>query len=277
MKDSFKQCLRSWLPPALSRLKGTLFSSEISFNGDFPEWNDALAVTSGYDSNGILEKARKAALAVASGEAVFERDSVLFDEVQYSWPVLAGLLKAAADEEGHLRVLDFGGALGSSYYQNRKFLEQLKEVKWCIVEQDNFVECGKREFETDVLKFFHSIEAAAKTCTFNVILLSSVLPYLERPYDMLAKVIELGVETVIIDRTPLLPGNADRLTVQQVPDIIYRASYPAWFLGEDKLLKYLSSRYEIFFEFESLKDKIKLVKPKVFAKGKGFILKRKKQ
>ncbi|MHB9140117.1 MAG: methyltransferase, TIGR04325 family [Victivallaceae bacterium] len=271
MKDSFKQSVRSWLPPALSRLKATLFSSEISFNGDFPEWNDALAVTSGYDADGILKKAAKAAKAVASGNAVFERDSVLFDEIQYSWPVLAGLLKAAADERGHLRVLDFGGALGSSYYQNRKFLEQLQEVKWGIVEQDNFVECGKREFETDVLKFFHSIEEAAKTCEFNVILLSSVLPYLKDPYNMLAQAVKLGTETVIIDRTPVLPGNADRLTVQKIPDTIYHASYPAWFFSEEKLLNFMGEKYSLLVKFDTLGGEVRLRDPVATAMTKGYI------
>lgn len=275
MKDSLKRCLRFWMPPALFHLKTVLTSSGISFNGDYCAWNEALAASSGYDSAGILKKVEMAAQAVASGEAAFERDSALFNEIHYSWPVLAGLLKAAADFGGALRVLDFGGALGSSYYQNRKFLEQLKEVKWCIVEQENFVKCGKRAFETDVLKFFHCIEDAAKTCNFNVVLLSSVLPYLERPYDMLAQLLELGAGTVIIDRTPVLPGSADRLTVQKIPAAIYQASYPAWFLGENKLLETLNKDYSIFFEFESLNNEIKLLSPRAVSKNKGFILKRK--
>ena len=70
----------------------------------------------------ILDKVLAATLKVKQGQAVFERDSVLFDEIEYSWPLLAGLMWAAASNGGKLNVLDFGGALGSSYYQNRKFL-----------------------------------------------------------------------------------------------------------------------------------------------------------
>lgn len=275
-QDSFKRCLRFWMPPALFHLKTVLTSSGISFNGDYCAWNEALAASSGYDSAGILKKVEMAAQAVASGEAAFERDSALFNEIHYSWPVLAGLLKAAADFGGALRVLDFGGALGSSYYQNRKFLEQLKEVKWCIVEQENFVKCGKRAFETDVLKFYHCIEDAAKTCDFNVVLLSSVLPYLERPYDMLAQVLELGIGTVIIDRTPVLRGSADRLTVQKIPAAIYQASYPAWFFSEDKLLDFMDGKYSLLVKFDALGGEVKLKTPVATANSRGYIFSTKK-
>ncbi len=273
MKDNFKQYIRSWMPPALFRLKAGLTSSEISFKGDFREWNDALTGSTGYDAGGILKKAAAATMAVVSEKAVFERDSVLFDEIQYSWPVLAGLMKAAADDGGQLRVLDFGGALGSSYYQNRKFMEKLKVVKWCIVEQKNFVECGKRDFETDVLKFFSCIEDATKSCKFNVILLSSVLPYLEQPYDILARIIELGVSTVIIDRTPVLPGNADRLTIQNIPGTIYHASYPAWFFSEKKFLNFMDKKYSMLVKFDTLGGEVRLKTPVATANTRGYIFK----
>jgi putative methyltransferase (TIGR04325 family) len=238
MNSSLKKYIRLLVPPILLNLEKQFFSPSVSWRGDYPKWADAVSGSEGYDSISILEKVKSANSMVISGEAVYERDSILFDEIQYSWPALAGLLKAAADDGGHLRVLDLGGALGSSYYQNRKFMEELKEVKWRIVEQENFVECGKQNFETDILKFFHSVEEAAKNCAFNVALLSSVLPYLERPYDMLARIIELGAETVIIDRTPVLPGNADRLTVQNIPGTIYHASYPAWFFFGRKIIEF---------------------------------------
>lgn len=39
-------------------------------------------------------------LKIASREAAYERDSVLFDKVQYSFPVLGGLLRAAIANGG---------------------------------------------------------------------------------------------------------------------------------------------------------------------------------
>ena len=69
------------------------------------------------------------------GEAVYERDSVIFDHIEYSFPVLCGLLRAAVEDDGKLNVLDFGGSLGSSYYQKKGFLAVCKHLRWSIIEQ----------------------------------------------------------------------------------------------------------------------------------------------
>jgi hypothetical protein len=53
----------------------------------------------GYDNDTILKKCKDALLKVKNGEAVYERYSVLFDKVQHSFPVLAGLLRAAIANE----------------------------------------------------------------------------------------------------------------------------------------------------------------------------------
>jgi putative methyltransferase (TIGR04325 family) len=71
--------------------------------------------STGYDSEIILEKTRDALLKVKNGEAAYERDSVLFDEIQYAWPLLTSLMWVAAQAKGILNVLDFGGSLGTTY------------------------------------------------------------------------------------------------------------------------------------------------------------------
>src|SRR5690606_1701818 len=107
--------------------------------------------------------------------AVFERDSMLFDEVHHSFPVLAGLLRAAAENAGSLSVLDFGGSLGSSYYQCKDFLAVIRELQWSVVEQEHFVRAGREEFSTDRLNFFYSIAECVESAAPNVALLSGVL------------------------------------------------------------------------------------------------------
>ncbi len=65
-------------------------------------------------------------LKVKRGEAVYERDSIVLEKFQYSWPLTSGLLYAATMSNSKLNVLDFGGSLGSSYYQNRNYLKGIK-------------------------------------------------------------------------------------------------------------------------------------------------------
>jgi putative methyltransferase (TIGR04325 family) len=113
------------MPSALSRLLRHLLRQgrgSIRFTGDYKSWEDAQKNSTGYSSPEILEKTRAAVLKVKAGQAEFERDSVAFDRPQHEFPLLAGLLRAAAAANGCLSVLDFGGSLGSTYFQSRKFL-----------------------------------------------------------------------------------------------------------------------------------------------------------
>jgi putative methyltransferase (TIGR04325 family) len=244
--------IKQVIPPIFWKLFAIVYhkKSQPIWSGNYLSWNEAKSHCSGYDDGVILEKCKNALLKVKKGEEVYERDSVIFDQIQYSWGLLAGLQKAAIQNENNLCVLDFGGSLGSSYYQNIKFLKPDINVVWCIVEQQNFVECGKQHFGSNELKFYYSVEECIKQHRPTVLLLSSVLQYLENPYDWIDKFSSLGIEYVIIDRTAFTLNETDILTVQNVPDTIYSASYPAWFFSRNKFLKSWSE-YEILASFDS--------------------------
>jgi putative methyltransferase (TIGR04325 family) len=223
----FKRLLRP-------QLRGQDCSQNIVFTGDYISWDDATRSSTGYDAGVILEKTCAALLKVKNGEAVYERDSVLFDKIQHSFPVLAGLLRAAQAHDGRLCVVDFGGALGSSYFQCRGFLQAVQQFEWLVVEQSAHIACGRKNFESDQLRFYNTIEECKAGHHPNALLLSSVLQYLPNPYDVLQKLLSHGISHVIIDRTAFLVSSRERLTVQHVPDSIYPASYPAWFFSEKK-------------------------------------------
>ena len=189
---------------------------KFGFFGNFKSWSEAKSKCSGYEDRVVFEKVKHAILKVKSGEAIYERDSVIFDKIEYSWPTLASLLYVAAINKGGLSVLDFGGSLGSSYYQNRKFLEGLN-VEWSIVEQSHFVEFGKKDLSDMILKFYYSIEECIKERMPNVILLSSVLQYLEAPLLLLEELCSLGVHYVILDRVVCIKSPGVKLAIQKVP------------------------------------------------------------
>ncbi len=214
-------------------------------------WNEAKQATAGYDDQKILEKCKNALLKVKNGEAVFERDSVIFDKIEYSWPLLSGLLLTAANNDGELDVIDFGGSLGSTYFQNRKFLSQLKKVNWNIVEQENFVDCGKKYFSDTQLKFYVNIKSCLKENQPKAIIFSNVLQYLEKPYDLLAEVISHKFEYIIFDLTAFHNDDKDFLTIQKVWPEVYEASYPCRFLSKTKFFEILLGDYEIIEEFLS--------------------------
>ena len=100
-----------WLPPAIVRRIRRRRSVGIRFEEEYATWQDATENCTGYDAVGILEKVLEATLKVKIGEAVYERDLVLFDHIEFYWPVLSGLMWVAARNNGRLNVLDYGGSL----------------------------------------------------------------------------------------------------------------------------------------------------------------------
>lgn len=260
--------IKSWIPPIVLPLVRRMYTGHGYF-GNYSNWQAAKRASSGYEAEHILEKVKEARLKISRGEAVYERDSVLFDHIEYSWPVLAGLLWIASKNENCINVVDFGGSLGSSYFQNRKFLSHLKEFHWNVVEQPHFVKCGMENFQDETLRFYVDIEACLLENTPTVLILSSVLPYLEDVEGMLITMLEKKFPYVIIDKTPFVAKGEDRITVQKVPSWIYDASYPCRFFNEKKLLGlFREARYELVESFLSPDS------ANISSIFKGFILKR---
>jgi putative methyltransferase (TIGR04325 family) len=249
MNVKTKAALREWLPPIILKLLKP--KAHYGFHGNFSSWKIASDLSSGYDENTILDKVRSASLKVKNGEAVFERDSVIFDHADYSFPILAGILHCALKYSEHFSILDFGGSLGSSYYQYRHFLKNHKALRWSVVEQPHFVKCGKQFFEDEVLKFYGSIDDCINHESPQLILLSSVIQYLENPYSFLKELIQLDIANILVDRTAFTRFGGCRLTIQKVAPSIYPASYPAWFLDLETFLKIFSQKYNLVFDFES--------------------------
>ncbi|MBK8988835.1 MAG: methyltransferase, TIGR04325 family [Chloroflexi bacterium] len=269
----FKDFIKLLTPPIFVEGYRTINRKKFGLylHGDYSSWSEAVADSSGYDASHILEKTRDALLKVKNNEAVHEMDSILFDEIQYAWPVLAGLMWVAAQSDGHLNVLDFGGSLGSAYFQKRHFLPHLKKVRWNIVEQPQHVETGRQWFEDDNLKFHFDIEECLAETQPNVVLLSSVLHYLEHPYRLLEQVLSLPCDYVLIDRTPFWEGAVDRLCVQNVPPVIYPASYPCWIFSRQRFQLHIPEEWKLVAEFDSLDNFPSPVK----TTWRGMILSRK--
>ena len=250
-KLKLKQLVKDWLPPAILSLCCRWRKEGAIYRGDYATWQEALANSTGYDSDIILEKVSSALMKVKSGEAVYERDSVLFDKVEHSFPLLAGLLRVASENEGKLSVLDFGGSLGSTYFQCRDFLSVLPQLNWSIVEQEKFVGRGRDTFESEQLRFFYNIQESVDYIQPNVALLSSVLQYIEIPLDVIKSLISTDVQYIIIDRTPFSAlSNKNWLCVQHVPSEIYQASYPCWIFSEAWFKQCLLDQFEFITDFE---------------------------
>lgn len=219
--------------------------------GDYKKWGSLTALSGGYEAEAILDKTKNALLKVKNGQAVYERDSVLFDKKIYPYSVISALLYTAVECGNQLNVLDFGGSLGSTYYQVRDVIPPAVQLYWSVVEQENYVRCGQQFFEDEILKFHFTIEESMADRQADVLLLSSVVQYLEKPHEFLEGIRQYNFKYILIDRTAFVKGERDdRLTLQVVPPDIYEAHYPAWFFNEKRFLEHFEG-YDIKMEFES--------------------------
>ena len=262
---SIKNLIKLVVPPIFLKLFQNK-EKEYGFFGDYSSWSEASKDSAGYDSEVILEKVKKSLLKVKRGDAVYERDSVLFDKIQYSWPTLVGLLRAASENQNRLSVLDFGGSLGSSYFQSRAFLSDLDYLKWSIVEQPHYVDCGKQYFEDSELRFYDDFYNCLYKEKPNVLLVSSVLQYLENPYEMINIFVTSKIKWIIVDRTPFWCEDYDKLGIQRIDLRIFDASYPMWVFSLFKF-KEILRRAATFEEFESFENGL------FGLMWKGFIIK----
>jgi putative methyltransferase (TIGR04325 family) len=236
---------RDLLPPLLYRALTAVNPNAISLVGPYADWAAAVADSQGYHDATIVQQVEQAQDRVLAGEASFERDSVLFQDPQYNCPLMALLLRAALENKGRLSVLDFGGALGSTWLQHRNFLLPIQSLNWTIIEQAGFVAKGRSKYSGDVLQFHHSLdEAVAAGVAPDVVLLCSVLQYLEHPQEVLEQILALRVPYLFIERTPFNDQPEPTLMVQKVPGKIGAASYPSWILGRPWLLDLMLQDYE---------------------------------
>ncbi|MCB9228521.1 MAG: methyltransferase, TIGR04325 family [Deltaproteobacteria bacterium] len=250
---SWRPMLRSLLPPFVPMFYRRYTGRHYGCLGDFASWEEAEKLAGGYHADSILEDVYRAALRVRDQELVYERDGVLFDEIQYSWPLLSGILLAAYGKPD-LSVIDFGGSLGTTYYQNLKFLEKIHLKRWNIVEQENFVRLGQKEFSDTVLHFYPGIKESQQDHKSDLLIFSSVLQYLPDYQGFLSSVLtENSFDYILVDRTPFSHEDRDIITVQKVRPEIYRASYVCRLLSETELLLHMQLHgYRCLERFSSL-------------------------
>jgi putative methyltransferase (TIGR04325 family) len=249
-------------------------ANSIHWTGDYDNWNDAIEESDGYNSESILAKLADSTRKILKGDALFERDSFLFHEPDWNWPLLSSLFLALSDPLCSQKVVDFGGSLGSIYFQNKSLFEHLPDVRWQVVEQSHIAALGQLEFADNVLSFVDSLKAVNQSSD-GILILSGVLQYLREPHEILNIADRMDFRYIILDRTAFIDEENHLITIQHVPDWIYRGSYPCWFFNEAKLLSPLITNYNQVFHFPSKYDCRVSIDGSRFGQFKGFLMKRK--
>ena len=210
----------------------------------------ATEASQGYSSQDFIKKLQESASLVRDGKAVYERDTFVFDEIIYSWPLVSSLFMAA-NRQQILRIIDFGGGLGSSFRQNEKLLNLIDiQVKWTILEQPLIADIGRKYFENDSLSFSSNINELTGE-KIDLFLLSGSLCYIRNPYQLIEQIISIKPRYIVLDRTPFIDGENDSYGLQYVPASIFEASYPITFFARNKMFDVLSSNYTLIAKWIS--------------------------
>ena len=251
-------------------------SYSYAYQGDFNSFEEALKYCKGYEAKEVFEKTCETALKVKNGEYVFERDSVGFLELKYSTDVLDALLKIIRENNNKLLLTDFGGSLGSSYFQYQSFFKTVDKISWKVVELPAIINFGKKNIENGKLLFFHNLEEAEKLEKSSVLFSSGTFQYLPKPFEFIDEIINRDYHYILLDRIAFINGTKHRLTIQETKEEIYEATYPAWFFNEQIFVKYFEERgYQLKNVFNSYCDLPLAIDKKSTVYWKGFYFEKK--
>ena len=242
--------IKRFIPPIVTEVLISLGFGGNRFKYGFPTWDAAKAECSGYDDESIMTSIIESSRRVRDGNGLFERDGVVFDQPHNNWPLLASILGAPRTNQ-HLSVLDWGGALGSTYRQNKPVLAASDvNVQWLVVEQKHIKEIGVAEFQNSDLTFIDSIEGQPEG-KFDLALFASSICYAENPSHVIQEVVNLAPKRIVFDRTPETRSTQDLVGVQKVGRSIYKASYPVWAFATGTLEKMVGPKYRLSFDWIS--------------------------
>lgn len=247
--------VKELIPPIAHSLKW--YSFKHGWKGNYKNYEEAKNECQGYDEANILNRIKESTLRVKNNEIPYERDGIAYDKIQMNYSLLSSLLYVSSKNNNELTLIDFGGSLGTTFYQNYPFLKHLKKLKWCIIEQPKFVAAGKEQFENEHITFYSTIEECLAENNVQLFLICNVLQYLEDPYQLLEEVTSTGIPHVMLDFIAYNDKPGDRVTIQHVPPEFYgiEASYPCHFPDRNRVESLLGKSYEKKYEFISAPEK----------------------
>lgn len=173
-------------------------------------------------------------------------------------------------DQGRLSIIDFGGALGQEYFNNRDFLCSIKQLSWVVVDQKKHVAYGKENLQTERLKFAYSLEEAVDITSgkSDLIILAGVLQYIDQWKDFLEKIMELNIPWLVISRQET--AARERICIQNMESYNLRSVYRVY--NRQELLEYIQDKYELI---DSIKHHEGVLFPDLPTEDECWLFKRK--
>lgn len=246
----------------------------VSFQGQYNSFSELPYLGSGYQEEEVIENAVKRRN---------EKSGILSEILEFDIQNLA-CISFSIMKIGHasrkITILDVGGGLGAHYLEAKRHFPHVEFV-WDIVETPAMAQAGREHFSSDNLRFFDSIDDLVPN-TYDVILMSSVLQYMEYPDRFLEKILKMKSENIIINRQMfLMPQNLYKdniLMIQMVDEInqsgnrrnIFKSPY--WMLSMWKFIGLAQDNFEKIDFWKCHFDASYVINDKMSVHPLGFYL-----
>ena len=224
------------LPPRIKTLLRASFSFVVGFT-KVDSWKKAERKSVGYESINVLTPLMQGAMQARIDIATSNSVSTRYQQVATA--MFFCISESRLQEGKPWRVLDFGGGSGDYFFQFQKFAPNI-ELDWTVVETPALTEAMQCEFrdDTEKIRWVDSLEMTKDK--YDLVLCSSVLQYLEKPFEVLEDLVEKS-EFLIINRIPLTDSSDHFVALQRILTRKRRGSYPAHFFSEEKFLQQMSA------------------------------------
>ena len=219
---------------------------EVSYSGSFTTWAEAESQSEGYDQKNIFQKNLSALEQIMVGNKKCEKDTILYDDYQYSLPTILGINFAANQDNKPIYVLDYGGGFASSYFRNFGILKKFN-LNWTVVEQDHIVEIGNQKFKgVDQISFLTRslLQERYDDFSFHLVLLGSSIQFFANPSKILGSFSSQSLKSIVVEQTPFVENGSSKITIQNVREPVYEASYPVWHFNEVEFRSWIDPLFE---------------------------------
>jgi len=131
----------------------------------------------------------------------------------YDYPVLFWLEKLLTEQS---TLFDFGGNVGTHYYQYRGYLKLKETVKWIVLDLPEIVKAGKKYRQEPNLFFTDNLE---ETQNADIMLASGVVQYID-DFSVFINSLHFTPRHLLINRIPLYDGERF-VTLQNGGEVFY--------------------------------------------------------
>jgi len=211
------------------------------WEGVYCSFGEVPDVGPGFDGETWINNSLKKVTALRD-EA--ERNVPLPPPSNYRECLLTLLVALVYQEKNAVRILDFGGGTGFTYYQTICGLPQTKRVEYHIIEREAVCKAGREFFGTNHGNIHFSTELPQTGEMFDIVHLGSAIQYVENWEQLLSRLCVLSRKYLLL--VDALAGNIPTFATAQH---YYGSKIPVWFLNVQKLLSVVSSfGYELIFK-----------------------------